>query len=141
MMVGTGVDLVDVRGFREQLADRASTFAQEAFTAKERRSCRGRASGDEARHLAARYAAKEAVLKAWSGSRFGLPPRLPGVPLRDIEVVTDAYGRPGIALHGEIARELEGMRVSLSLSHDGDYAMAFVVVSANPATTREMNES
>lgn len=137
MIIGTGVDMVDVRGFREQLADRASSFVRDAFTARERRACQGRPSGDEARHLAARYAAKEAVIKAWSGSRFGLPPVLPGVPLRDIEVITDAYGRPGISLHGEIARELEGMRVSISLSHDGDYAMAFVVVSADPGTTRE----
>ena len=125
----SGVDLVDIAAFRAQLADPASTFLDAAFTAGERRACARRPSRDPVRHLAARYAAKEAVLKAWSGAHFGRPPRLPSVPLSDIEVVSDAYGRPSIALHGPVAEAMRGVHVSVSLSHDGGYAIAFVVLT------------
>jgi holo-[acyl-carrier protein] synthase len=126
----TGVDLVDVAAFRAQLADPASTFAEATFTAGERRAAARRPSRDPAPHLAARYAAKEAVLKAWSGAHFGRPPQLPRVPLTDIEVVSDAHGRPSITLHGGIGEALRGAHVSVSLSHDGGYAVASVVLVA-----------
>ena len=45
-----------------------------------------------------------------------------------IEVVTDAWGRPRIRLHGEVAKRLEDRTFELSLSHDGDYAIAYVVL-------------
>jgi holo-[acyl-carrier protein] synthase len=47
-----------------------------------------------------------------------------------IEVVSDAWGRPRIRLHGEVAKHLEDVSVEISLSHDGDYATAYAVVSA-----------
>ena len=65
----------------------------------------GPASGGEAESLAARWAAKEAVIKAWSSTCFGHPEVIDPeyVDLREIEVRTDAWGRPAIRLHGEIA--------------------------------------
>jgi holo-[acyl-carrier protein] synthase len=51
--------------------------------------------------------------------------------LRLIEVVTDAWGRPRIRLHGEVAKHLDGMSVEISLSHDGDHAIAYAVLSAD----------
>jgi holo-[acyl-carrier protein] synthase len=48
--------------------------------------------------------------------------------LRLIEVVADAWGRPRIRLHGEVAKHLEGCTVEISLSHDGDYATAYAVL-------------
>ena len=92
-----GVDLVDVPGFADQLADRASGFVEGTFTPLEQRTAQGDAS-----RLAARFAAKEAFIKAWSGSRRGLPPLLAAVDLREIEVVDDGYGRPGLRLHGAV---------------------------------------
>ena len=74
MILGVGVDVVDVAAFREQLADAASRFATGVFTIGERQAAASRASGDAARHLAARFAAKEAFVKAWSTARFGRPP-------------------------------------------------------------------
>jgi holo-[acyl-carrier protein] synthase len=48
-----------------------------------------------------------------------------------IEVVADAWGRPRIRLHGEVAKPLEDVSIEISLSHDGDYATAYAVVSAD----------
>jgi holo-[acyl-carrier protein] synthase len=118
-----GVDLVDVPGFADQLADRASGFVDGTFTPLEQRTAQGDAS-----RLAARFAAKEAFVKAWSGSRRGLPPLLAAVDLREIEVVDDGYGRPGLRLHGAIKAAVGERRTHLSLSHDGPSAIAVVIL-------------
>ncbi|WP_343997089.1 holo-ACP synthase AcpS, partial [Williamsia deligens] len=85
-------------------------------------------TGDDARHLAARWAAKEAVLKAWSVSRFALAPAVAAVELADIEVVTDVWGRPSIRLAGTIAEHLTDVRIHISLTHDGPTAAAMAVI-------------
>jgi holo-[acyl-carrier protein] synthase len=118
-----GVDLVDVPGFAAQLADQASGFVAATFTALERRTAHG-----DPRRLAARYAAKEAFVKAWSGSRRGLPPALPAVDLREIEVVDDGYGRPGLRLHGAVKAAAGDVSAHVSLSHDGPSAIAVVIL-------------
>ena len=120
-----GVDLVDVPGFAEQLSDAASGFVDGTFTALEQRAAKG-----DVRRLAARFAAKEAFLKAWSGSRCGRPPLLAAVDLREIEVVDDGYGRPGIRLHGDVARAAGDVHAQVSLSHDGPAAIAVVLLAA-----------
>jgi holo-[acyl-carrier protein] synthase len=121
-----GVDLVDVPSFASQLEDVASGFVDATFTAREQRV-------REPRRLAARFAAKEAFLKAWSGSRYGQPPLLGSVDFREIEVVDDGYGRPGLALHGAVAAAVGRFDASLSLSHDGNAAIAVVGLRFGPA--------
>ncbi len=88
----------------------------------------------------ARYAAKEAFVKAWSGARAGRPPLLQTVDLREIEVVDDGHGRPALRLHGEVAASLQRLATELdvagplhthlSLSHDPPTAAAVVLLSA-----------
>ena len=114
-----GVDLVNVPGFAQQLEDAASAFADHTFTPRERRV-------RDPRRLAARFAAKEAFIKAWSGSRTHQPPLLGSLDLREIEVVDDGYGRPALRLHGEVARAAGDLHPQLSLSHDGPSAIAVV---------------
>jgi holo-[acyl-carrier protein] synthase len=136
---GVGVDVVGIAAFAEQLHEPGTRFAQ-AFTPGERRAARARSGGSPAREaesLAARWAAKEAVLKAWSSTRFGRdevidPAR---VDLREIEVRSDAWGRPAVRLHGAIASAMGEYVVLLSLSHDpaADVAIAFVVVGERPS--------
>ncbi len=129
MIAGVGVDLVALPAFAAQLADPASRFAEAAFSAAERDDAAR--VGDRVSHLAARFAAKEAFIKAWSGGRRGLEPALGHVVLQEIEVVLDDWGRPALRLHGatRAAFERDGpARIHCSLSHDGPTAVAFVVV-------------
>ena len=133
MILGIGVDVVAVSEFAEQLG-RPGTAIASSFTGGERRDSAAAAGGQgrdeqaQAKHLAARWAAKEAVIKAWSGGNFGGAPAVEAVRPRDIEVRTDAWGRPSIRLHGEVAAALVDAVVHLSLTHDGDTAAAFVVI-------------
>lgn len=90
-----------------------------------------------ARHLAGRWAVKEAVIKAWSAALYGSPPPIaPELLLwSEIETVCDAWGRPAVRLSGEVARQVaatvgEDVRWNVSLSHDGSSAVAFVVLEA-----------
>ena len=127
---GVGIDVVGITTFAEQLAEPGTRFAQ-AFTTGERRAARS-GSGSEAESLAARWAAKEAVIKAWSSTCFGNPEVIDPehVDLREIEVRVDTWGRPAIRLHGEIARSMGDYTVLVSLTHDesADVAAAYVVL-------------
>lgn len=134
-VIGTGIDLVDVPGFAQEL-QRPGTRAGSVFTAAERSDARSPAAGSgrrtaerEMASLAARWAAKEAFIKAWSESLWGEPPVMDEHVHGLIEVVQDAWGRPRIRLHGEVAKRLEGVTVHVSLSHDDDAAIAMVTLS------------
>jgi holo-[acyl-carrier protein] synthase len=129
-IVGVGVDAVDVARFR-QVLDRRPRFAQRCFTESERADATG--SADEAQSLAARFAAKEAVMKAL-GTGIG------GFALTDVEVCrTTGKGAtrnaPYLRLHGTAA-ELAGTRGAgtfhLSLTHTDGVAIAFVVAEMAP---------
>lgn len=134
-VLGVGIDVVDVEGFRTQLADPASGFTVATFTPGERRDAE-RPAGDRAERLAGRFAAKEAFVKAWSGARYGRPPAVATVDLREVEVVLDGYGRPGLRLHGAVRDAVATLAgpgpvdARLSLSHDGGVATAIVILSA-----------
>ncbi|MGE5561566.1 MAG: holo-ACP synthase [Chloroflexota bacterium] len=118
-MVGAvGVDLCKVIRIEEALARFGPRFLKRCFTPSERAYC-----GADAVRLAARFAAKEAVSKA-------LGTGLRGLSWQDIEIENDAAGRPSVRLHGPAADRAAGqgiVRLEISLSHDGDYAIAFVV--------------
>lgn len=126
MLIGT--DVVHVPSFASQLDQEGSTFLR-VFTDREWRACAPKA--DRAASLAARWAAKEAYIKAWSQKLYGAPPIIDPAELNfaEIEVVQDAFGRPTLELHGDVAA-LGVPVASVSLSHDGDYAMATVLVVA-----------
>jgi holo-[acyl-carrier protein] synthase len=134
MIAGVGIDIVDIDGFREQLSDPATTFVQGVFTGGELSDVETRPARDKTPHLAARYAAKEAFIKAWSASNSGRQPVLKSVDLREIEVKTDPHGRPTLALHGDVQTSFEQDRLGsfhLSISHDGGTAAAFVIIESN----------
>jgi holo-[acyl-carrier protein] synthase len=99
-------------------------FLGRIYTPGEIAYCRGRAQ-----NLAARFAAKEATMKA-------LGTGVRGVGWRDIEVVRHESGAPAIQLHGRAQRRAQRLgilEISLSLSHCQEYAVAFVVVQCQPA--------
>jgi holo-[acyl-carrier protein] synthase len=128
-IVGVGIDLVSIADFAEQV-DRPGTVFAQTFTPGERRDASDKSSS-AARHLAARWAAKEAVIKAWSGSRFAQKPVLPEGIHRDIEVVTDMWGRPRVRLSGAIANHLAKVTIHVSLTHEGDMAAAVAILEAD----------
>jgi holo-[acyl-carrier protein] synthase len=149
VILGLGLDVVDVEAFAAQLADPASGFVEATFRPGERRrgaapgpsGTAGRAAGAAgaprwAQHLAGRFAAKEALVKAWSVARRGQPPALAQVDLRDVEVVDDGFGRPGLRLHGPVRAAVAGLApgatvtAHVSISHDGPTAAAVVILEA-----------
>jgi holo-[acyl-carrier protein] synthase len=129
-VLGVGVDVVVVSAFAEQLAQPGTVMLRN-FTPGERNDVERRQ--DQARHYAGRWAVKEAVVKAWSASRFGRSPKEPNLSPREVEVVTDAWGRPSVRLGSILAGHLADVRVHVSLSHDGDIAVAMAVLESGPA--------
>jgi holo-[acyl-carrier protein] synthase len=124
-IVGVGVDAVDVARFRRVL-DRRPRLATRCFTETERSDAGG--SADPAQSLAARFAAKEAFMKAL-GSGIG------SFALTDVEVRRTAGNgatrhAPYLVLHGtaaELAHAKGAGRLHVSLTHTDDVAIAFVV--------------
>ena len=116
-----------VSDFAEQMEKVGTTMIRDSFTAGERRHAATKSS-DPTRHYAARWAAKEAVLKAWATSRFARPPQIGDNPYPLIEVVNDAWGRPSIKLHGMAQEFLPTVKIHLSLTHDGDIAAAVAIL-------------
>ena len=122
-IVGLGTDLARVKRFRRFVVDNKAALLGRLFTLAEREYAF--AKKDPAPHLAARFAAKESCLKA-----FGLGLR-EGLSWQDMEVVPDELGRPGLQLSGraaEIAAAKQVEVIHLSYSHDGDYAVATVIL-------------
>src|SRR6266478_9786780 len=114
---GIGVDLVNIPRMRDVIDRWRDRFLQRVFTEAEIAYCRARR--DPVPHFAARFAAKEAGLKAL-GTGLSL-----GVRWRDLEVHRERGQAPRLVLHGR-ARELGlargGRHMLLALTHDGDYA-------------------
>jgi holo-[acyl-carrier protein] synthase len=130
MLIGLGIDLAEVSFWRQALADPATAVVEKTFTTAERAYALS-SHGDPAQHLAARFAAKEACIKAMGAARSPHPPLLANLDLRCIEVIRDAHGRPSLSLRGaaRVLAEALGVRHHwLSLTHTGDTAGAVVVL-------------
>ncbi|MDA0734247.1 MAG: holo-ACP synthase [Chloroflexi bacterium] len=122
-MLTTGVDIIEISRVRSVLERYTDRFQQRVFTAGEIAYCKGRAP-----NLAARFAAKEATMKA-------LGTGVRGVGWKDIEVVRQPSGAPSIQLYGraEDRAQLLGVtEIALSISHSQEYAVAFVVAQCQP---------
>jgi holo-[acyl-carrier protein] synthase len=130
--VGVGADLVHVPRLAEALA-RHPGFAARVFTSGEIAYCERHR--EPAPRYAARFAAKEAVLKALG---TGLAR---GMRWQDVEIVAGPNRQPLVRLHGEVAAaaRARGVQdVQVSLSHDGEYALAFAVtLPLGPAESEE----
>jgi holo-[acyl-carrier protein] synthase len=125
-----GVDLVSVERFREAL-ERTEGFEARVFTERERAYCRKQA--DPTIHFAARFAAKEALLKALGTGLAGIGLH---TGLHEVEVVRDESGAPRLVLTGraaKIAAELGAGEPALSLTHTKENAVASVVLLVPPA--------
>ena len=125
-ILGIGIDVVYVPDFEGQLSDESSKFVEKTFTQQERLEADASAVG-AVQHLAGVFAAKEAVIKAISGSRIGKRPLLESVDMKEIEVLHDPWWRPYVRARGSLLRVLDILgaeEVLVSISHDGPIAMA-----------------
>jgi holo-[acyl-carrier protein] synthase len=123
VIVSIGIDIVEVYRIRQTLI-RTPRFAERVFTPAERAYCAARGAAS-AQSFAARFAAKEALLKAlqtgWRGK----------ITWQDIEIISGENNVPRLEIQGEAKRILENLganRVHLSLSHTTDHAIAQVVL-------------
>jgi holo-[acyl-carrier protein] synthase len=122
--LAVGTDVVDVARVAMLYARGGQSFQKHWFTPAEVAYCAAKAH--PARHLAARLAAKESVLKAlrfrWHG-----PTRW-----HEIEVVHDASGAPQVVLHGSMASCALGVTLAVSLAHEDQWATATVIALRMP---------
>lgn len=125
MILGIGVDTVEISRIQRFLDDGNQPLLDRLFTDHEQQYCLKRKQA--AACLAARFAAKEAMVKALgTGLRDGLS-------WVEMEVVNDSLGKPELQLFGKtekLVAERGELTIHLSLSHDGDNAVAFVVLEA-----------
>jgi holo-[acyl-carrier protein] synthase len=123
MIYGIGTDIVDISRFQRYVDDNNAALLRRIFTEQERSACG--VNRNSASRYAARFAAKEAFLKALgTGLRDGLS-------WQDMEVVNNEQGKPDLHLTGralELYNEKNINRVFLSLSHDAGCAIALVVL-------------
>jgi holo-[acyl-carrier protein] synthase len=127
MIIGIGMDLIEVTRMARLIERHPERATERLFTPGECAHCSGSRIPEES--YAARFAAKEALLKAlgtgWSG----------GVTWRDVEVIAQPSGAPSIRLAGvagEIAARLGVETIHVSLTHTRELAAAYVVLEGHP---------
>jgi holo-[acyl-carrier protein] synthase len=129
MVVGVGIDLVEIERVARMIASLGDRMFSRLFSAGEADYIRSRPL--PAQHAAVRLAAKEATFKALAGNELARR-----ISWRDVEVVSDGRGIPSIRLHGvaeERASELAVSSIHVSLSHTQGVAAAVIVLSAEGA--------
>ena len=115
---GVGIDLVEVEPLRQLVEHGGSAFIEAAWTKREQRDANCLAEG-----LAGKWAAKEAVMKALQRGIGDMDPR-------DVEIVTNASGAPGVELHRKARVIAKSRRIAgwhVSVTHDGGWAVAIAV--------------
>lgn len=123
MIVGTGIDLTEIRRIQQSIDRYESRFLDRIYTAGEQAYCLRKRHAAES--FAARFAAKEAAAKALG---TGISH---GVSWLEIEVVREPGGRPALKFHGraaEISARMGVKRAALSITHTNDLAMASVIL-------------
>jgi holo-[acyl-carrier protein] synthase len=127
-LLGIGVDMIEIERIADALERRSGPrFEKRVFTAGEIEYCRS--MSDPFPHFAARFAAKEAVMKAF-GTGW-----TEDVTWKGIEVVRDSRGKPHIRLNGptaELAARIGTREAHISLTHDRGRAVAMAVLTGEP---------
>ena len=121
MLIGVGCDVIEITRVAKALERRA--FVERVYAPEEIAYCESRGK-QAAASYAARFAAKEAVLKA-------LGTGLRGGELQEIVITNDALGKPSVQLlgyHAELAAQLGVNNIAISMSHSRETAMAYVIM-------------
>ncbi|MBL7068697.1 MAG: holo-ACP synthase [Candidatus Omnitrophica bacterium] len=123
MVLGSGVDIIEVKRVKQAIKKWGDSFLKKVFTDKEVAYSKKRRFAYQ--HLAARFATKEAVLKAFGGGW------LRNLPWKDVEIVNDKNGKPGINLYGEAKKVYNKKNIEkivVSMSHTKEYAVANAIL-------------
>ena len=121
MLVGVGCDVIEIARVAKAMERKA--FVERVYAPEEIAYCQGRGK-QAASSFAARFAAKEAVLKA-------LGTGLRGGELTEIVIINDELGKPSVQLrgyHAELAQKLGVKNIAISMSHSRATALAYVVM-------------
>ena len=132
MVVGLGIDIVEVTRKAAALGRHGDRFVDRVFTDAEQAACGTR--GDRILALAARFAAKEAIFKALGEVERNF------VGWKNIEILNDGYGKPVVFWHGaaEKARKKRNLNGAVvSLSHTENYAVASAMLVFNPGKNKK----
>jgi len=122
MVLGTGVDIIEIERVREAVEKYGQKFLKKVFTPHEIKYCKGRREY-RIPELAVRFAAKEAYSKAIGTGIRGFGRNNHGIEWKDIEIRNDRLGKPQVYLKGKLAKN-----VHISLSHSRDSAIASVII-------------
>jgi len=125
MIAGTGVDIIEVGRVKHALDTWGERFLKRVFTDRELDYASTKKFSHE--NLAARFACKESVLKAFGDTRIG-------ARLKNIEVLNDAKGKPEVVLHGEAKEFAEKKNIDnilVSMSHTANYAVSQAILWRN----------
>lgn len=129
---GLGIDIVEIERFRN-ICERTPSFTKKMFSESERKYCDSKP--DPYPHYAARFAAKEAVLKAL-GTGFSQ-----GIGYRDVEVELSKDGRPTAKLYNKAAEIKGNKEIAISISHtSNDAVCCAMVLSEKPAAATTVDE-
>ena len=121
MLIGVGCDVIEIARVQKAIVKRS--FVERVFAPQEIAYCESRGK-QAAASFAARFAAKEAVLKA-------LGTGLRGGELTEIVITNDELGKPSVQLlgyHGQLAAKLGVKKIAISMSHSRETALAYVVM-------------
>ena len=117
MIIGLGTDIIEIERIKRAVGKKH--FRDNVFTETEQKYCESRGKNSAASY-AARFAAKEAFFKALGTGIF--------TKLADVEVINDKNGAPKINLHGKAEILAADKKISVSLSHSRDFAIAVCII-------------
>lgn len=123
MIIGTGIDIVEIDRFKTAVKKWDESFIKKIFTDNEIAYSRKKRFSDQ--HFAARFATKEAVIKAFGDS----PGRIE--KWTDIEVLNDKNGKPSISFHGsaeKLRKKKKVTKVIISMAHSRNHAVANAIL-------------
>ncbi len=122
MIVGVGNDIVEIERIRKSCENYGEKFLEKIFTPSERAYVAPQSNPYPS--LAARFAAKEALIKALRVGKFHTH------NWTDAEVIVHSTGIPEIKTYRNLEKELKGKKIHLSLSHSDNYASAIVIIES-----------
>ncbi|MDP2980588.1 MAG: holo-ACP synthase [Candidatus Omnitrophota bacterium] len=125
MIIGTGIDIIEVLRIKKALDMWGEKFLNRVFTKRELSYANKKKFSHE--NLAARFACKEAVLKAFGDTRVG-------IRLKNIEILNDSKGKPEVILHKEAKKFADKNNLDniiVSMSHTNNYAVSNAILWRN----------